>query len=177
MNIEILSAEIKDLFCKFSYTELLKNRKDEVSRIPDTPIHDDLKNAFNQLIPHLMYMGEFRIDENTLKTLIDNPEILNTVERFDLVDWDEVEKFKVNKFVISGTGENQSITLSGDKELTHGELKINVNKVLLRAYLHEEQLTDALEVVKNEVYQYHNGKRAPEVVDEEKQRDLFAEGE
>jgi len=173
MNIEILSAEIKeDLFCQFTYTELLANRKDEVKRTPDIPVHDDLKLAFSHLIPHYIYMGEFRLDEQTLEKLINNPEILDTNEKLELTDWDEVEKFTVSKFILSGTGENQSLTLSGDKRLAHGELKINVNKVLLYAYAHEEQLIEVLEVIKNEVYQYHNGKRAPEV--EERGQDLFS---
>ena len=66
MQIEIKKAKIKNrIFLAYEYIQKDHDVENKNSTSSDAPIHDDLQNAFNELIPHLVLICE----EEKLKNL------------------------------------------------------------------------------------------------------------
>lgn len=165
-KIEIKSAKLKDLFAEYSYEQIveeIKNlRTNEVTVNSDAPVHDDFKQAFKQLNSHLALLCE--------QVSYGKPEeiaaIMDNIEN----DYDKFTDFKVTAFKITGTGESEAVVLTGQRKLSNGKvLNLNCpNTKFEDEYQFMPELIAALNTAKNEVLEYHNGKRAPE-----KQQDLF----
>ena len=115
-EIEIKSAKIKDsIFCEYSYEEVVENPKDNrnntVTITSVAPVHEDLINAFRQLIPHMATICE------EVAIQISDINIIDDIS----MDLDgKFAKFNVVQFNITGSGENEGVQISGTKTLTNG---------------------------------------------------------
>lgn len=157
-TIEVKSAKIKnDLFLEFSYEKKQEIKNDEVKQSSDLPMHEDCKQAFLNLLPHFILICEQEKPNKRLKSFIKNGVP-------DIDDYD-VKDYQISSFKIGGTGDNIGVTLTGKRFLTTGKT-LNLNTPFLRydddEYKFTSELVEALEVLKNEVYQYMTGnKHAP----------------
>ncbi|WP_077417947.1 hypothetical protein [Chryseobacterium sp. JV274] len=153
-QIEIKSAVLKDMSCNYSY-ELLHGltKGDELARKGVHIVHDDMFEAFKQLDVFLAHIdGVFHWANN--QTHID-----------DLEEHEDLEKFNVSSFKITGTDENKSVILSGSKETSIGTITFSTPKVKIGdngTYLYIQELKDRLDVVIEQVEAYMNGKTAPQ---------------
>ncbi|AZB23640.1 hypothetical protein EG339_02895 [Chryseobacterium bernardetii] len=153
-QIEIKSAVLKDMSCNYSY-ELLHGltKGDELARKGVHIVHDDMFEAFKQLDVFLAHIdGVFHWANN--QTHID-----------DLEEHEDLEKFNVSSFKITGTDENKSVILSGSKETSIGTITFSTPKVKIGdngTYLYIEELRDRLDIVIHQVEAYMNGKTAPQ---------------
>ena len=159
-EIEIESAKIKDnIFCEYSYSEIVENPKDNrnnsVTVSSDAPIHSDLTNSFRQLIPHMAIICEEVPNHDSDIQIIDDIEA-DTDGKFT--------RFAVTHFSISSSGENQGVVIMGLKKLSNGEqitLKTPKVKFFESNYSYAQELYAAVQKCKEEVKEYHFGKRAP----------------
>lgn len=168
MEIEIKSAKLKDLFCEYSYEqhveEIRNQRTNEVTVNSDAPVHDDLKQAFKNLNSHFALLC-FQVTYGKPEEIAD---VVDNIEN----DYDKFTDYKVTAFKISGSGESEGVVISGSRKLPNGKA-LNLVTPLTKfedEYQFMPELMGALHNLKNEVYEYHNGKRQPE-----KQQDLFEE--
>ncbi len=159
MQIEIKKAKIKNrIFLAYEYIQKDHDVENKNSTSSDAPIHDDLQNAFNELIPHLVLICE----EEKLKNL-------------ELTD-KLVTKYKVTGFAIAGSAENEGVVISGHKIL-ESEKVVNFNTPFIsfgdEDYAYIKELSQSVERIKDEVLEYMEGKQAPKP----KQMSLFEEEE
>lgn len=153
-EIEIKSATLKDGMCNYSY-ELLHGltKGDELTRKGVHVVHEDMFTAFKQLQVFFAHVdGVFHWANN--QTHID-----------DLEAHDDLNKFYVSAFKITGSDENKSLILTGNKEVTIGTVSYSTPKIKLAdssTYLYIEELRDRLKVVIEQVEAYMNGKTAPQ---------------
>lgn len=153
-EIEIKSAILKDGSCNYSY-ELLHGltKGDELARKGVHIVHDDMYTAFKQLDVFFAHVdGAFHWANN--QTHID-----------DLEAHEDMNKFSVYAFKITGSDENRSVIISGNKDTTIGSVSYNSPKIKLAeggAYLYVEELRDRMKVVIEQVEAYMNGKTAPQ---------------
>lgn len=118
-----------------------------------SPIHKDLKIAFEKLCIHFALMVGF-VDFKSVKD-IENPK----VELF--------EDFKVTQYSIGGTDEH-GVTLTGYKTLGNGKA-FNYNTPFYlfdqaeeSRYKFMDSLQKAIHVIESEVYQYLDGSKVGE---------------
>ncbi|AZA91176.1 Uncharacterised protein [Chryseobacterium nakagawai] len=153
-QIEIKSAALKDMSCTYTY-ELLHGltKGDQLTHKGMHIVHDDMFEAFKQLDVFLAHIdGVFHWANN--QTHID-----------DLEEHEDLEKFNVYSFKITGTDENKSVILSGSKESSIGTITFSTPKVKIGdngTYLYIQELKDRLDVVIEQVEAYMNGKTAPQ---------------
>jgi hypothetical protein len=159
MSTTITSAKIKNkLFLAYGYTERAGDIENKITTASDAPIHIDLQNAFNRLTTHFAFICE-EISEDLARTSISN---------FDTdIDLSEnpLKKFKVNGFTIGGSGDSEGVVISGNKSLESGKV-VNFNTPFIKwedDYLFSSELTDAMDILKSEVYEYLEGKQAPKL--------------
>jgi hypothetical protein len=174
-TIEIRGARLKDDFC--SYTYELKTGPtagDVCSRSGASIVHEDLKSAFSKLKPHLAVICE-EIDNNKIHDIADYQSLdlmgdykNNSIEK-------KVIQFFVTAITLDGTGENESISLSGVKRLSTGDdLQLKTPKIKWAGvYPFVDDLRSVVDEIIREVEEYMNGKAAPKMV----QQDLFEEAE
>ncbi len=168
-NIIIKKGKIKNnLFLQYEYLQTIGNVTNGHSTSSDAPIHDDLRNAFKGLIPHFAYMCE-EISEKKMKQYIND----------NLSEEDELFlKFKVNSFSIGGSGDSEGVTLTGSKQVEAGV--VNFSSPFTKwedDYKFMDELIDAVELAKSEVYEYLNGKQAPKAQQEISFEDFDTEEE
>lgn len=146
-NIEIKKAKIKNgIFLAYEYVEKTDNYENKIATSSDAPIHEDLRSAFQSLVPHFTFLTEetkdFNLDEETLA------------------------KFKVTGFTIGGSGDTEGIVISGHKKLESGKV-VNFNTPFQifddEEYAYGDDLRGDVEHLKNEVYEYMEGKQAPKM--------------
>lgn len=135
-------------------------------RKSDGIIHPDLKNCFEQLVPHLILLSDTREAvelEKFLEHYVDNIE--PGAELFNIELWPQdvrmlLENVKVFGFAIKGDDENTKVSLNGNKYRNNKTIKLHApdcglyergNNVL---YAYTEDLKEAIEHAKNEVYDY-----------------------
>lgn len=169
MHITIKKASIKNsLFLAYEYDQSVNNTKNIIKTSSDAPIHDDLRNAFSSLVPHFALICE-EIEEKTAQKAIENPDEV-------LEEENPLLKYKVSGFSIGGTGDGEGVTISGSKRLENGSI-VNFNTPFLKfeeakEYQFMEELVNAIDNLKSEVYEYLEGKQAPS-----KQLGMFEEDE
>lgn len=160
MNITIKKASIKNrLFLAYSYEQMVSNRTDSVSTSSDAPIHDDLRTAFNALIPHFAFICE-EITENVCREQINNYE-QGIVYSDPLAN--PLKKYTVKGFSIGGSGDSEGVTISGNKMLESGKI-ISFNTPFMKwsdEYSFANELINSVDLLKSEVYEYLEGKQAP----------------
>lgn len=156
--IEIKNASLKDMQCSYGY-ELLtgKTKGDTINRKGIHIIHEDLESSFNKLVVFVAHIdGVFSHWAN------------NQTPLTELEAREELEKYSVYGFQLTGAEENKSVIFKGSKETPYGSMSIDTPKIKLNGgylYLDEAQirLNDAIA----EVEEYMNGKTAPQFEQEE----------
>lgn len=174
-DIVIKAAAIKDSFCNYTYEqEIAPNTTDTVSRKSGQLIHEDMRSAFSTLHAHLAAICE----EIEVYPSLD----IEKIEKYDEMVHREgslehkVSHFTVSALKIEGTGENEGVTLLGQKRLKTGEyVKLETPKVkwIDTTYIYVNELRIATDKCVEEVELYMAGKCAPRLV----QQDLFEEEE
>lgn len=152
-GIKIKKAKIKNnLFLQYEYQQTVGNVTNGHNTSSDAPIHEDLRKAFRGLIPHFAFMCE-EIPEKKMKQIMNG----------NVPDDDEFySKFLVQSFSIGGSGDSEGVTLSGCKQVESGVVNFNSPfKKWDDDYKYMDALIDAVELAKSEVFEYMNGKQAP----------------
>lgn len=166
MNITVKKASIKSgIFLSYSYQVIIDDVTNTNNTSSDAPIHNDLRNAFTNLIPFFAHICEEINDIELVTDAINNPE-LHLIKKEDEDD-EEKEypflKYLVNGFTIGGKGDTEGVTLSGNKRLDSGDI-VNFNTPFMRFdsdYIFSSDLYSAVEILKKEVFDYMQGKQAP----------------
>lgn len=187
VELRIVSGEIlKNLFLKLSFKKKDKDEKDRIfndtmSGKSDKPIHDDLKKAFRQLIPHYILIcqqEDFEKHKVFFQHIIED--IANEVywpgDEFKKITIDEINpeedkpnamlsNYRVPAFTVEGDGENEGVVLIGTRQLNDDLDSIAIVSPTVcwskstYPFLHELRL--AVEECQEEVLAYYNGKCAP----------------
>jgi hypothetical protein len=151
-NVKIKKAKIKDeLFLEVEFTEELPGHSKKETKLSCTvPIHDDLKHSFQVLHKHLAIL----CDEVKVKG-----------KSFENFHHEDLAQFKVYGFSISGSEENERVTISGCKDGKYGVVNLNspTTKYDDNEYLFIDELAEHIQTCLYEVEEYlFNGKRAPD---------------
>lgn len=156
-DFEIKSASIKDHQCSYGYEILTGPTRGDL--IPGRKgvhlIHDDLNDSFSELSIFLMHIDDyFKNDED-----INNQTPLSKLEEHE-----DLNRYWVSGFKVTGFDENKSLILIGQKQVTNGLIAIVSPKIKLDGtYLYVEELNERLRIAINEVEAYMNGKSAPKL--------------
>ena len=158
MNITIKNASIKGhLFLKYGYDHFVNTTKFQHSSSGDAPIHDDLRDAFEALTPHFAFICE-EITESVCRQAIDDFK--------KGVVYQDAESNPLKKYFVAGFAlgkDSEGVTISGRKSLESGD-SININTPFMKwdsDYTFNQELIEAVDLLKSEVYEYIEGKRAP----------------
>ena len=162
---EILYGKLSGVHLAYGYVEHSENPKggsmSKTVNVPkqDTPVHKDLVQAFKNLIPHFMLICQ---------QVPENEEITNAIqEGMSLEPIDDENSiffpYEVHHFKISGSGENEGVYIEGTRLLGRGGiLKLSSPKEKWSGdYKYAYELTEAIQNLKDETYEYSKGKRAP----------------
>ena len=151
--ITILSAKIADEICDYSYkSNVGPTAGDKISVDGSNIIHDDMKAAFAALNVHMAIMDDvFKHAGVQFETL---QEVLNHEFTF---------LYRVNGIKIKNNGDADSVVLVGNKfvSTSNGYISLETPKVLLEdlsGYVWHKELKEAVDLVRDEVEQYRNGK-------------------
>ncbi len=151
-NVKIKKAKLKDdLFLEVEFTEQLPGHSKKDTKMTCTvPVHEDLKDSFQNLHKHLAVL----CDEVKAKG--------KSLEKFEN---DDLNAFHVRSFTIGGSDENEGVTISGYKEGKYGDVNLNTpfTKWESEDYPFVNELSMMVEAAIYEVDQYlFHEKRAPE---------------
>lgn len=162
--IKITAANLKDLFCNYSYDLVAGTGEgDSINRKGSAIVHDDLKNAFKKLDVHLAVICE-EIDPGEI-TDVEVLEKIDINEEYEPGSIEEkVCKYRVFGFKCGDGGEG-NVVLEGIKILSTGD------HVSLRTpredwdggYAFLGELRVCIDDAIVEVEQYMNGKAAPKL--------------
>lgn len=163
MNIVIKKAAIRNsIFLTYEFDQHDADVKNGIKTSSDAPIHDDLRAAFRALIPHFAFICEEITNEDLVKAAIERPEsYLEDRENSASLDF---FKFYVNEFSIMDKKGLNFVTISGNKQLTDGDVvSFSAPAIDLDGgnYKFMYELKEAVEVLKREVLAYMQGKQAP----------------
>ena len=152
---EIRNAVIKDACCNYGYELLTGKNKGEIipSRKGAHFIHEDLKNAFEELDVFLAHI------DGAFVSWANNQTVLSNLE-----EKEELAAYSVNAFKIVGVEENKSVILIGEKNTPHGSISFDTPKIKLDSivYPYIDELNERLEIAISEVELYMDGKKAPQ---------------
>lgn len=158
MEITIKKASIKKvLFLAYGYDHFVNSTKFSHNSSSDAPIHDDLREAFQNLIPHFAFICE-EINESVCRQAI------NDIKKGIVYDlgMDPLYKYDVTGFTLGK--DSEGVTISGNKSLESGK-SININTPFIKwedvDYPFMKELLESVDLLKSEVYEYIEGKRAP----------------
>lgn len=157
MDITIKNASIKRImFLKYGYDHIVNNAKFTHSSSGDAPIHNDLQAAFDALTPHFAFICEDITESVCRQAINDFKEgvIYGTPS-------DPLKKYNVSGFALGK--ESEGVTISGTKRLESGK-SININTPFIKwddDYPFISELIESVDILKSEVYEYIEGKRAP----------------
>lgn len=156
MEIEISKVEVKSrVFLKLEYLENKNGRKTKFKTSSDAPIHEDLHNAIQALVPHLTLLTEMKKKSEVAK-VIDLKELPEEL----------LAKFKATSLTIEDNKGDISFKIAGYKILNTGKtVAFESPKVRFMAsddekYDFIDELSQAVEVIKEEVLDYMAGKEA-----------------
>jgi hypothetical protein len=158
MQIEITKAVIKSrILLSYEYNRKIGDVREKISTNSDAPIHPDLQECFQAFIPHFALLTE-EVKSEDVKNAI-------TVGEQSLGEIEKLSKFDVAGVSVSGTDDAEGITIMGQKTLSSGK-KINFNTPFTRLfddstpYAYQQELSEALSKLKEEVILYMEGKQA-----------------
>ncbi|MGB3452919.1 MAG: hypothetical protein WBA59_03715 [Moheibacter sp.] len=151
--MKIKKAKIKNhLFLQYECRQTVDGVTNDINTSSDAPIHEDLKNAFLNLVPHFAFLAD-EFPEKQMKKFING----------QLSEDDEVfRKFKVGSFIMGGNGDSEGVTISGSKEVEMGVISFSTPFIKYDGdYQFIVELIGAMEILEKEVKGYIEGKRAP----------------
>lgn len=156
--MKINKAKIKNkLFLYYEYGLMVGDVNHDIKTLSDAPIHDDLRDAFRNLIPHFAFLCE-EIGEYKMKEFVDG--------KLSMED-DLFIKYNVNQFSIGGSGDSEGVTLSGNKRVGAGVVNFNTPFVRYSdEYEYMNEFIAAIETAQDEVKLYIEGKHAPKAQQE-----------
>lgn len=162
MNVKVKQATITSgMFLSYKYDVTISDVTNTNGTKSDAVIHDDLKDSFRNLIPFFAHICEEIVNENEVLQAIEHPEV-----HLIKVDQDDVKpflKYRVTSFTIAGKKDGEGVTLDGVKYLDNGN-SVGFSTPFTKFdgdYKFAPRLLDAIEVAKNEVFEYMQGKQAP----------------
>jgi hypothetical protein len=144
-NLKINGASlVKEMFLQYEYSIVEDGVVYNNKTFCDAPVHPELKNSFDQLIPHFALILE-EIAQDEADAAMENESDLEELKHTYIVD----------SFKNKGSG----FVLSGRKVLrTYDEIKISTPIV---EWEENEVLTEKIHNLKSEVELYIEGKQAP----------------
>lgn len=153
-SVRITEAHIKDEFCHYSYEILSGIGRGDTHKVKGTGIIDrSMGIAFSALNPHLACIDDIFKHAGV------------KVKNIDSMKGDEyTQLYEVTGFKIKGAAENESVILVGTKHVTEGGGRMELNgtpQIPLSgssSYTWYNELRDAVELARNEVDEYRNGK-------------------
>lgn len=158
MEITIKNASIKRvLFLAYGYDHFVNNTKFTHNTSGDAPIHEDLREAFENLTPHFAFICE-EISESICRQAI------NDIDKGVIQDAETnpLRKYGVTGFTLGK--DSEGVTISGSKSLESGK-SINFPTPFMKwddiDYPFMQELIESIDLLKSEVYEYIEGKRAP----------------
>lgn len=156
MHNEITKAEIRSrIFLKWDYEEHENGRITKLKASADAPIHEDLNNAFQALLPHFLLLTEMKKKPEIIKSL-DLSEIPETLQK----------KYTIKGFSVDDNKGDLYYTIYGSKILNNGKIVSfqtpRTNRGASEEDMYEffDKLEEKIEVIKEEVLEYMNGKQA-----------------
>lgn len=174
MQIVIKKATIKgSLFLSYSFDQIDADVKNSINTSSDAPIHDDLRYAFKNLIPHFTMICEEITDESLIQKAIEQPE--NYLHDRETSLEESFFKYKTQGFEIKEKDGHEKLIISGAKQLaTKEEVFFSSPPISLGddEYKFYKELQECIETLKEEVLAYMQGKTAPKA-----QMDMFDEDE
>jgi hypothetical protein len=162
-EIDVKEAALKDGVCNYKYEQMTGPRKgNQIKEQGSSLVHEEMNNAFASLNVHLAILDDAFTPKGVSKKSID-----------DLSATDETELYSLTGFKVD---ENSNVVLIGSKQVTHGHIDFSTPKVnLAGAYIFRDELASAIEILKDEVYAYYNGKTAPKMEQAVMEFDEFKE--
>ena len=165
MNVRVKQATLKSgLFLSYKYVVNINGTVNSNSTASDAVIHDDLKNAFRNLIPFFAHISDEIKDSELISEAIADPAAyLEKTEDEDKNKANPFLKYKVGAFQVDVKRNGEMVTLSGTKHLESGDI-VGWDTPAVRFdgdYLYIDLLSTAIEHIKNEVFEYMQGKQAP----------------
>lgn len=152
-SIAIKKASItKESMLKIEYTDHTPDGNSrDIGMKCDAIVHADLKAAFNELVPHAIILCDQKDDATAYNHLHEIMEGQNQ-------DWNDLEEYRVTGFSV-GEKDN-GVCLICQKELGGKVLNLISPFELWESseYEHSHLLQKALDICKEEVTQYLNGK-------------------
>lgn len=156
MEIHINSAEIRSrMFLKWNYEKHVPGRKDNLSATSDAPIHEDLQNAFQSLLPHLLLLTEQK----------NKPEVVKQMDLGLELPEDIMNKFKVTGFSTEDKNGEIAVKISGIRHLNTGKnLSLSMPSTVRGSkdseYEFYDKMIEAVDQIKAEVVAFMDGKQA-----------------
>lgn len=168
-NIKITKAEIKNrIFLKYWFIKSFGFKTNKNNTDSDAPIHPDLQQAFNNLIPHLALITE----------QVKKPDVVNVIDLKEDTPEELEKRFSIKSFEVSGSIDDESIKISGHRILKNGKRVAIETPITKRptkdgdGYEFFDELVEKIEILKEEVFQYMEGKQA-----ESNQTNMFDQDE
>jgi len=160
-SVEVFSGKLKGSTCEFSYYETTEAGHNIINASCDAIVHDDLRNAFSQLVPHLAFMCDEVEDNKYLEKAMDDIAAI----AFDSKIGEKLNKFEVTSFKLNGLGASETVVISGRKKLKTGKyVFLNTPPIKWEdEYQYINELRTAIEICKSEIIQYQDGKTAPDL--------------
>lgn len=162
MNIDFSKIELRSgIFLNYNYTMTEAGRKTKIKANADAIVHDDLSQAIQALVPHYVLLTEMK----------KKPDVVKSID-LDQMPEDLLKKFKVKGVTIEDNKGDISYKISGYKILKNGRTvafetpKISMNVSEEDQYEFFDKLEQQIELIKEEVLEYMDGKEA--VVDQTK---------
>lgn len=156
MEIEFKKVEINSgIFLKLEYSESKNGRKTKFKTSADAPIHPDLQDAIQALVPHFVLLTEMK----------KKSEVAKVIDLKELPE-DLLSKFKATSLTIEDNKGDISYKISGYKILNTGKtVGFESPKVRLMASEEEKydfinELEQAVDLIKEEALEYMAGKEA-----------------
>jgi hypothetical protein len=158
-TITIKSGKVQSgMFLQYSFEEKKEECTETVTKKSDLPIHFDCQKAYINLIPHLMLLCEQEEINDTIKAAIESG--VNDLD----IEESYFKDYRVSEFKITGTANSEGVVISGTRYLSTGK-SIGLSTPFIRwddeDYKFISKLIEAVEALREEVYQYYSGKHAP----------------
>ncbi len=159
-EVKITAGKIKGDYCEYSFSERTENGSQAVNISSEAIVHDDMRYAFRQLVPHLAFICDYLPVSTQLDIAMDD--ITKLQEESDLHT--SLSVFKVTAFKLVGSGDAQGVSITGQKKLQNGST-LNITTPAVKYeddYQYINELRIAVDKCQSEIVQYSDGKKAPD---------------
>lgn len=176
MKMTIKKASLRgQVYLSYSIIMIENNVRDTINRSSEAIVHQDLVTAFRNLIPFFAHYCEEITDEELVKKAIANPEeyLVRVEDNPEANERNPFLRYTITGIELGGSDDSESIQITGYKWLKLGEtISFTSPKIKFEGgYKFANELRDAVELIKSEVYAFMEGKVAPT----EEQASLFGD--